>query len=146
MKENNKRYYLDTNILVFVLLSVDMSGNIDRNSTKILDDSECSFYTSSIAIFELLHLIKIGKLRKSKKRDSDIDIFSAIKSAEINIVSVSEKHFTTYLKLQTLEGHKDPNDHLIIAQAISDKIPLITSDSKFEYYVSQSLQLVFNKR
>ena len=44
------------------------------------------------------------------------------------------------------EGHKDVNDHVIIAQAISDKIPLISSDIEFENYVPQGLNFVFNKR
>jgi PIN domain nuclease of toxin-antitoxin system len=36
--------------------------------------------------------------------------------------------------------------HVIIAQAISDKIPLISSDQKFKLYTSQGLDFVFNKR
>jgi PIN domain nuclease of toxin-antitoxin system len=42
--------------------------------------------------------------------------------------------------------HNDPNDHAIIAQAIADKIPVISSDHKFKSYISQGLKLVFNKR
>ncbi|OAV63386.1 hypothetical protein Barb6_03775 [Bacteroidales bacterium Barb6] len=38
------------------------------------------------------------------------------------------------------------NDHAIIAQAISDKIPLISSDTKFQYYTGQGLDFIFNKR
>jgi len=146
MRDTDKRYYLDTNILVFTLLSIDMDENIDLNIKKILDDVECIFYTSSIAIFELLHLIKLGKLRKSKKKDIDIDIFVALKASGIKIIPVNEKHFAVYLKLQILEGHKDPFDHMIIAQSISDKIPVISSDSKFPFYENQGLQFVFNKR
>jgi len=35
---------------------------------------------------------------------------------------------------------------MIIAQAISDKMPVISSDRKFKLYEKQGLQLVFNKR
>jgi len=38
------------------------------------------------------------------------------------------------------------NDHLIISQAISDKIPVISSDYKFKEYIEQGLDFVFNKR
>jgi len=51
-----------------------------------------------------------------------------------------------YLSLQIDENHKDMNDHLIISQAISDKIPLISSDNKFPFYETQNLKFVFNKR
>jgi len=32
------------------------------------------------------------------------------------------------------------------SQAISDKIPIISSDHKFKEYVSQGLEFIFNKR
>jgi PIN domain nuclease of toxin-antitoxin system len=51
-----------------------------------------------------------------------------------------------YAEFTPSRDHKDPNDHMIIAQAISDKIPLISSDNKFKPYEKQGLQLVFNKR
>ena len=52
----------------------------------------------------------------------------------------------TYAGLETVTDHKDPNDHMIIAQSISDKIPVISSDKKFKLYENHGLQLVFNKR
>jgi len=48
--------------------------------------------------------------------------------------------------LEPASDHKDPNDHIIIAQSISDKIPVISSDRKFKLYEKQGLKLVFNKR
>ena len=49
-------------------------------------------------------------------------------------------------KLDIAPDHNDPNDHMIIAQSLSDKIPIISSDKKFKHYESQGLQLVLNKR
>ena len=45
-----------------------------------------------------------------------------------------------------LDTNITPFDHMIIAQSISDKIPIISSDSKFPFYENQGLQFVFNKR
>ena len=42
--------------------------------------------------------------------------------------------------------HRDPNDRLIIAQAISDRATLISSDRKFDRYERYGLQFMFNKR
>ena len=39
-----------------------------------------------------------------------------------------------------------PNDRLIIAQAISDKIALVSSDRKFYMYEKYGLEFVFNRR
>ena len=38
-----------------------------------------------------------------------------------------------------------PFDHIIISQAISHKMTLISSDTKFPYYRKQGLDLIENK-
>lgn len=48
--------------------------------------------------------------------------------------------------LDTNNDHHDPNDRLIIAQAIVDQAPLISSDYKFKMYERHCLDFVFNKR
>lgn len=48
--------------------------------------------------------------------------------------------------LPMYENHRDPNDRLIIAQAMSDKISLVSSDRKFEQYTKYGLDFIFNRR
>jgi PIN domain nuclease of toxin-antitoxin system len=57
----------------------------------------------------------------------------------IIIKPVTRKHLECYSDLDVIQKHNDPNDHMIIAQAISDKIPLISSGQKFKCYISQGL-------
>jgi PIN domain nuclease of toxin-antitoxin system len=46
---------------------------------------------------------------------------------------LNEHHLLKYAEMNIpVKEHNDPNDHVIIAQAISDKIPLISSDNKFK--------------
>jgi len=42
--------------------------------------------------------------------------------------------------------NNDPSDHVIIAHAITNRIPLISDDSKFEFYRNQGLELIVNKK
>jgi PIN domain nuclease of toxin-antitoxin system len=44
----------------------------------------------------------------------------------------------------TVQDHKDPFDHIIIAQAISHKMTLVSSDTKFPFYRKQGLRLIEN--
>ena len=44
------------------------------------------------------------------------------------------------------ESVKEPSDHVIISHAITNKLPLISSDHRFPYYTEQGLDLIFNKR
>ena len=55
-------------------------------------------------------------------------------------------HLEMLANLPLFPNHNDPNDRLIIAQAIRDRIPLISSDSKFNQYTNQGLELIFNTK
>ena len=79
--------------------------------------------------------------------NSFMEIIEEIKGVNIEIIPFNEKHLRTYANLDIrLSENKDPNDHIIIAQAISDRMPLISSDRDFKNYTSQGLEFVFNKR
>ena len=41
---------------------------------------------------------------------------------------------------------RDTTDHLIIAHAITEHLPLISSDGKFDFYCNQGLDFIFNKK
>ena len=53
----------------------------------------------------------------------------------------------TYAQLELNEamGHKDPSDHVIISQAITEHLPLISSDTRFPFYRKQGLELIENR-
>jgi len=56
------------------------------------------------------------------------------------------EHLETLSCLPFYPDHRDPFDRVIIAQAITEKIPIISSDRKFHNYVKHGLDFVFNKR
>jgi PIN domain nuclease of toxin-antitoxin system len=64
----------------------------------------------------------------------------------IEVIPVTVKNLKEYAKLPMLGDHRDPNDRLIIAQAISDRVPLISSDRKFAQYARYGLDFIFNER
>jgi PIN domain nuclease of toxin-antitoxin system len=139
------RYYLDTNIIAFFLFDKKVRDNCDKYVRSLLSDYENTFYISSIALRELVKLYNDGEL-KSVKYKSYKDLFSFMDELGIGIKSFTKQHVMAYAEFVPATDHKDPNDHMIIAQAISDRIPVISSDKKFKLYESQGLQFVFNKR
>lgn len=66
----------------------------------------------------------------------------------VKILPLKKEHMMTYAHLETNEtqGHKDPSDHVIIVHAITEHLPLISSDTRFWFYRSQGLDLIFNKK
>jgi len=138
------RYLLDTNILVFLLFAdVD---SISNDTQALLNDYNNQIYTSSVAVTELLQLYRINKI-KTKEFKTAKQLYDAIENMlYIKIIPFSKEHVSTLSQLNIAADHNDPFDHSIIAQAISEKMILVSSDKKFKAYVPQNLSLAFNRR
>jgi len=138
------RYYLDTNVLIFILFSEQES--IHPNVNAILEDYANSLFVSSVVVQELIFLFRIGKLNYKNAYKNEKDLIRKIEELNIQIAYFTKENNFIYLNLQITENHKDLNDHLILSQAISDKISLISSDKEFFNYQKQGLKFIFNKR
>lgn len=138
------RFYLDTNILVFLLTG--QYDELDSRPYRLIEDYSSIALASSAAVCELIHLCQIGKIFRKKEKVKGENVIPWCEEKGINIVPVSKAHIQTYSALPIYEDHRDPTDRLIVAQAISDRIPLISSDSKFSRYNKHGLELVYNKR
>lgn len=137
----NNAYYLDTNIVVHALFA---RHNLDSNVSKIISDPTNFLYTSHVVVKELIHLLKRERVKLSKSQ-KDKTVFERLNEAGIVAKPVTLEHLGMYETLTPARGHNDPNDMLIIAQSISDRITLISSDRLFANYKLQGLDLVYNK-
>lgn len=144
------KYYLDTNVLISLnkeRIQGKASGEITDYVSSIITDYSNTLVTSTVCVHELIHLHQIGKLSKKKdKTNSAEDVVQTLDDLGIDIVPVTKKHLQKLAELNLFEDHRDPNDRLIIAQAISDHTSLVSSDLKFNRYRSYGLKLVFNER
>ena len=136
------RYLLDTNILVFLLLDQE---ELCPEVHAIVDDYSNLLYTSSVCVVELLQLYRIGKIEQVYKTAGDL-LRALTNEIYVEILPFEKRHVKTLKSLQVAAGHNDPFDHAIIAHAICDQLILISSDRKFEHYLTQKLDFVFNKR
>jgi len=120
--------------------------NLHPKIQNILTDYNSQLFTSIVAVNELLQLIRIGKI-KSKKFKNNLEFINTLElDLRITINPFTKQHLETLANLTIAENHNDPFDHAIISQAISDKLTLISSDTKFKHYTSQKLKFVFNRR
>lgn len=140
------RLYLDTNILVFLLGDHE---SLDRDVLGMIFDYSNTLFTSSVCVHELIHLFQIGKVhwRKSDGRPFLAeDILEGLDSMLITVLTATGKNFECYASLPILKDHRDPFDRFIIAQAISDRATLVSSDLKFKWYEKYGLDFIQNKR
>ena len=119
---------------------------MSREVSEIVKDYENTICVSSESVKEIIHLLHCKKI-STKKWKLVQDVFNTIEQElGITIRYVNREHLLTMARLEPAPNHNDPSDHLIIAQAITEKIPLISSDRKFGYYRKQNLNFIFNER
>lgn len=139
------RYLIDTNIFVYAVIDRE---SLDCDVTAILQEPDTVLYMSAESVCELI--VGYGNKGLCSKRWKSVEAMVAAIEKEfyIKILPLKKEHMQTYARLEINEaqGHKDPSDHVIIAHAITEHLPLISSDTRFDFYRAQGLDLIFNKK
>ena len=137
------RYLIDTNILIRLVEEPDAISKDNRN---ILEDTDNQFYVSTVSIQEIFTLMRDGKLNV-KYWNKPTDVFNYIENIFLcTLKYVQKEHLLTFANIIPVNKHNDPFDLMIIAQAITEQIPLISSDTKFHHYCKQKLDFIFNDK
>ncbi|MBQ8939322.1 MAG: type II toxin-antitoxin system VapC family toxin [Paludibacteraceae bacterium] len=133
------RYLIDTNI--FIYLATD-NQLLNDDVAEILGDYENLIYISTESLRELIiHYNNKALLRKywNTKRDM---LRSITTQYGLQILPLTPDVMYTYGNMNLF--HNDPSDHVIIAQAIAMKMPLISDDNRFPDYRKEGLELIEN--
>lgn len=120
-------YILDTHTFLWFA-----SGNprISGKAKKTIENSRNQIFVSSALVWELSIKTGIGKIEF--KKDLDTFISECIRSYNFTPLPITIPHAIQTSKLP--EIHKDPFDRILIAQSISEKSPIITSDKYIQKY------------
>lgn len=117
------RLLLDTHIFIWIIKDDRRLSKAARN--RILQASEV--YVSSASIWEATIKIKLGKL------DVKIDqIVEAIPESGFLELPITVYHAAAISRLSSI--HRDPFDRILIAQAISEPLTLLTADEVLKEY------------
>ncbi|MCD7721692.1 MAG: PIN domain-containing protein, partial [Prevotellaceae bacterium] len=139
------RLYLDTNILVFMFQKNE--GSINRDVAAMLDDCSDQMSASVLCVAEMSQLVRTrGIIGKKKSQRPTQSVREWLEKSGIDIVYLNEAHLRTYAELPVFGDHRDVVDRLIIAQAITDRATLVSSDLKFPKYEGNGLRLVVNRK
>ena len=137
------RYMVDTNIFAFY---VEEDDRLSRDVYAILEDYGNQLYMSSESIKELVWIHRNKKVLATTWKNP-LDMINALEDEyRITILPVDANVVKRMSQLEsnTAEHHNDPSDLVIIAHAMTMKMPLISSDRKFPFYQSQGLDLITN--
>jgi PIN domain nuclease of toxin-antitoxin system len=118
------RVLLDPAVLIYAVASPE---RLSKRATAALRNPENILELSTISLAELAIKASIGKLAIS-----EVVTRQAVEDLDIRVLSYTAEHALHLFNLPL--HHADPFDRQIIAQALSEKIPVLSPDQKFGLY------------
>ena len=121
-------YLLDTHILLWWISDAE---KLDRKVFDTIADGSNRIFISSASIWEIAIKESLGKL----KVDTDLEMI--IESNGFLELKISASCASATRKLESI--HRDPFDRILIAQAIENRLTLITVDKQIKRYQNVEL-------
>lgn len=121
------RVLLDTHPLLWFLLD---DGRLSRNARSMIADRGNDLLISPASYWEIAIKISLGKYAMEED-------FAEFWEREIagnhwTILPISVRHSSVVATLPF--HHRDPFDRLLIAQAMSEAVPIVSGDRAFDQY------------
>ena len=96
----------------------------------IINDPLNMLWISNVSLWEMQIKRQLGKLRMSISISEMVE--SQLKTNHLQLLEIKTQHI---LNLENLpDHHKDPFDRMLISQALSEKMPLISRDPLIRKY------------
>ena len=132
---------LDTCVIIDLLIDMD---NLSRGAQEIIEDPENELFASAESMRELVVHFNNKKLLNRHWKTSEEVLRAVEDELDIEFLPVRRDVGYAYsrLRLNIGQDHRDPSDHMIIAHAITERLPLLSSDEKFPFYRAQGLDLI----
>jgi len=118
------RLLLDTAILIW---AIEAPERLTRRAAAALENTDNTLDISAVSLTEIAIKVATGKLELSAA-----SMRQAFDDLDIRVLPYKADH--AFLLFDLPLHHRDPFDRQIIAQALSEKIPVVTSDEKFSLY------------
>ena len=129
------RYLIDTHIFLWLLFE---PKRISLPKLTLLQDGKNRVHISSISFWEISLKFSLGKLFLQGATPEKLPSLAVQMGLEI--IDATADELSSIHKLPNY--HKDPFDRIIIHQAISRKMTLVSEDGKFEAYKEHGLMLI----
>ncbi len=131
-------YLLDTHSFLW---SIEQPEKLSHSAIETILNTQNVIYVSSITFWEISLKIALKKL--SVESYTPIELLKvAEESMRFVLLPLSPIEAASFHQLPLIQ-HKDPFDRMLIWQAISRGLALISKDSQFEDYQKCGLQILW---
>lgn len=121
------RFLLDTNVLLWGLST---EHKLNFRAREILTSSSSELYFSAASSWEIAIKFALGSLPLPNAPSEFIS--HALRVWAVNALNITHQHALRAGELPA--HHRDPFDRMLIAQALLEKMTLLTADRAFQKY------------
>lgn len=121
------RYLVDAGVLIHNLIA---QPKLNRRALELLADNSSELYISAASSWEISIKAGTGKLLLPE-RPSEF-VVRAIRLMSLQSLDITHSHVAALEALPNY--HRDPFDRILIAQARTEGLVLLTADRNFEKY------------
>ena len=132
------RYLLDTHALLWMVFEPEKLG---PRAAACLNNPDTDVLVSVVSLWEISLKYATGKLHLTGVIPDDFP--ALVRQSGLDILAIADTDAATFHHLPRMEQHKDPFDRLIIWQAISRKMALISGDCSFGAYRKLGLKVIW---
>jgi PIN domain nuclease of toxin-antitoxin system len=130
-------YLLDTHSLLWVIFDASrLSGQV----RSILLNGENTIYVSSVSFWEISLKFGLGKLELETYTPEQLPALA--KQMGFLTLPIEPEEAARFYRLPKI-AHKDPFDRMLIWQAISRNLILLSKDKQFEHYSQYGLKVLW---
>jgi PIN domain nuclease of toxin-antitoxin system len=125
---------LDTQVWLWLQ---DRVGRFSYSTLEILQDPETDRILSMASVWEVSIKFAMGKLRLPEAPDRYIPDRLALSMTRL--LPIELRHAVHVAQLPP--HHRDPFDRLLLAQALIERVPVLTADRRFSAYGVEVLSI-----
>jgi PIN domain nuclease of toxin-antitoxin system len=132
------KYLLDTHALLWFLME---SEALSPRVKALIADPKIDVYASTISFWEISIKHALGKLELTGLEPEGLQ--DILLDARIGIIGLNEHESSTYGCLPMRKDHKDPFDRMLVWQAITRGMALISRDEHITHYRENGLRVIW---
>jgi len=121
------RFLLDTHTLLW---SFSAPASLSLRARRIVEDGSNEILVSAASAWEIATKVRLGKLPTGQELVSDFDRY--LTRVGFDSLAISVEHA---IRAGSLPGeHRDPFDRMLISQAQTENLPILSNDRIFDAY------------
>ena len=131
-------YLLDTHTFIWATLK---TNNLGKNSRDIILSKNCQVCVSAVTFWEISLKTRIKKFSFENINIKDFPRYA--REMDFTIINMQGTEAISFHELPLKDNHKDPFDRMLIWQAITKGMTMISKDELFEQYRKDGLKLIW---